>query len=153
MFDVSFTELMTLAVVALVVIGPERLPKVARTVGHLLGRAQRYVNDIKSDIRREVELDELRSLKQEMEGAARKLEDTVRSNVDDLNQSMTEVQQSVEQQGKEINQALQATDAAASAVDAGTENATNISDASPASPEPVVDAASSSEPPTRAADK
>ena len=114
MFDVSFTELLTIAVVALLVIGPERLPKVARTVGHLLGRAQRYVNDIKSDIRREVELDELRSLKQEMEGAARKLEDTVRSNVNELNQGMNEVQQSVAQQGKALTQAYDELDASQS---------------------------------------
>ena len=70
MFDVSLTELMVIGVVALIVIGPERLPKVARTVGHLLGRAQRYVNDVKSDIQREIELDELRKFKSEMETAA-----------------------------------------------------------------------------------
>ena len=70
MFDVSLTELMVIGVVALIVIGPERLPKVARTVGHLLGRAQRYVNDVKSDIQREIELDELRKFKTEMEDAA-----------------------------------------------------------------------------------
>jgi sec-independent protein translocase protein TatB len=68
-FDISFTELMLIGVVALVVIGPERLPKVARTVGHLLGRAQRYVNDVKGDIQREVELEELRKMKEEMEAA------------------------------------------------------------------------------------
>ncbi len=71
MFDVSFTELMVIGVVALIVVGPERLPKVARTLGHLLGRAQRYVADVKSDIRREIELDELRRLKIEMDEAAR----------------------------------------------------------------------------------
>lgn len=70
MFDVSLTELMVIGVIALIVIGPERLPKVARTVGHLLGRAQRYVNDVKSDIQREIELDELRKFKSEMETAA-----------------------------------------------------------------------------------
>ena len=50
MFDIGFSELMLIGIVALIVIGPERLPKVARTLGHLLGRAQRYVNDVKSDI-------------------------------------------------------------------------------------------------------
>ncbi len=70
MFDISFTELMFIGVVALVVIGPEKLPKVARTVGHLVGRAQRYVSDVKGDIQREVELDELRKMKDEMESAA-----------------------------------------------------------------------------------
>ena len=61
MFDIGFSELMVIAVVALIVIGPERLPKVARTLGHLFGRMQRYVNDVKADISREMELDELRS--------------------------------------------------------------------------------------------
>lgn len=74
MFDISFSELMLIGVVALVVIGPERLPKVAKTVGHLLGRAQRYVNDVKGDIQREVELDELRKMKEEMESAARSMQ-------------------------------------------------------------------------------
>ena len=58
MFDIGFSELLVIAVVALIVIGPERLPKVARTVGHLIGRMQRYVNDVKADISREMELDE-----------------------------------------------------------------------------------------------
>ncbi len=78
MFDVSFTELMVIGVVALIVIGPERLPKVARTVGHLLGRAQRYVNDVKSDIQREIELDELRKFKSEMEDAAQDVHTSLR---------------------------------------------------------------------------
>ena len=59
MFDIGFSELMVIAVVALVVLGPERLPKVARTAGHLFGRLQRYVNDVKADINREIELEEL----------------------------------------------------------------------------------------------
>ena len=59
MFDIGFSELLVIAVVALIVIGPERLPKVARTLGHLFGRMQRYVNDVKADISREMELDEL----------------------------------------------------------------------------------------------
>lgn len=76
MFDISFTELMVIGVVALVVIGPEKLPKVARTVGHLLGRAQRYVNDVKGDIQREVELEELRKMKQDMESAAQSMQNS-----------------------------------------------------------------------------
>ena len=62
MFDIGFTEIVVIAVVALIVIGPERLPKTARTLGHLFGRLQRYVNDVKADINREMELDELRKL-------------------------------------------------------------------------------------------
>ena len=62
MFDIAFSEILVIAVVALIVIGPERLPKVARTLGHLVGRMQRYVNDVKSDISREMELEELKKI-------------------------------------------------------------------------------------------
>jgi sec-independent protein translocase protein TatB len=77
MFDIGFSELLVIAVVALLVIGPERLPKVARTAGHLFGRLQRYVNDVKADINREVELDELRKLRVQFEDAARDVEKSV----------------------------------------------------------------------------
>ncbi len=78
MFDIGFSELMVIGVVALLVIGPEKLPKVARTLGHLLGRAQRYVNDVKSDINREIQLDELKKLQSQVTDSARALEDSVR---------------------------------------------------------------------------
>src|SRR4051794_32901945 len=77
MFDIGFSELMVIAVVALIVIGPERLPKVARTLGHLFGRMQRYVNDVKADISREMELDELKKLQAQMQDAARTFEHSV----------------------------------------------------------------------------
>ena len=93
MFDVSFTELLVIGVVALVVIGPERLPKVARTIGHLVGRAQRYVNDVKSDIQREVELDDLRKLKDQMQDAAQ----SVRSTLNETGASLRKPLESVEQ--------------------------------------------------------
>jgi sec-independent protein translocase protein TatB len=79
MFDISFSELMVIAVVALIVIGPQRLPTVARTLGHLFGRMQRYVNDVKADISREMELEELRKLQSSMEDAARSMRDSVES--------------------------------------------------------------------------
>ena len=66
MFDVGLSELMVIAVVALIVIGPERLPKVARTAGLLLGRLQRYVSDVKADINREIQLDELKKMQQQV---------------------------------------------------------------------------------------
>jgi sec-independent protein translocase protein TatB len=78
-FDVGFSELMVIAVVALIVIGPERLPRVARTLGHLFGRLQRYVNDVKADINREIELEELRKFRSTVEDAARGFENTVQS--------------------------------------------------------------------------
>lgn len=77
MFDFSFGELAVIAVVALVVLGPERLPKVARTAGHLLGRARAYANQVKSDIDREVQMDELRKLQQQAQEAARSFETAV----------------------------------------------------------------------------
>lgn len=74
MFDLGFSELMVVALVALVVIGPERLPRVARTMGHLAGRLQRYVADVKADINREVELDELRKMRDSMQSAASEMQ-------------------------------------------------------------------------------
>ena len=97
MFDVSLTELMVIGVVALIVIGPERLPKVARTVGHLLGRAQRYVNDVKSDIQREIELDELRKFKSEMEDAAQGVQQS-------LNDTHASLQEPVQQFRAELDE-------------------------------------------------
>lgn len=78
MFDIGFSELMVIGIVALLVIGPERLPKVARTIGHLLGRAQRYVHDVKSDINREMQLDELKKLQSQVAQSAREMESSVR---------------------------------------------------------------------------
>ncbi len=66
MFDVSFSELLVIAVVALLVIGPERLPKVARTVGAFTGRMQRYMTQIKEEVNREMRFEELQKLQQEI---------------------------------------------------------------------------------------
>lgn len=88
MFDVGFSELMVIAVVALIVIGPERLPKVARTAGHMLGRLQRYVSDVKSDIDREMQLDELKKLQDQVAAEARDMEKQV-------NEQMTSVEASL----------------------------------------------------------
>lgn len=77
MFDIGFSEMVVIAVVALIVLGPEKLPKVARTAGHLLGRLQRYVNDVKSDINREMQLEELKKLQAQVEDSARNIERSV----------------------------------------------------------------------------
>ena len=77
MFDIGFSEIFVIALVALIVIGPERLPRVARALGHLFGRMQRYVNDVKADISREMELDELRKLQTDVQDAARSIEQSV----------------------------------------------------------------------------
>jgi sec-independent protein translocase protein TatB len=81
MFDIGFSEIFVIALVALIVVGPERLPKVARTLGHLLGRMQRYVSDVKADISREMELDELRKLQASVHEAARSIEQSVHKEI------------------------------------------------------------------------
>ena len=93
MFDIGFSELLVIGVVALIVIGPEKLPRVARTVGHLAGRLQRYVSDVKADINREIELDELRKMRDSMQEAASKFETSMQS---ELNKTETELNQVVE---------------------------------------------------------
>lgn len=101
MFDIGFTELMVIAVVALIVIGPERLPKVARTVGLLFGRMQRYVNDVKADISREMALDDLRKLQANIQDTANSLEQSMKQEVgaveSGLNQVADDVQSAVQE--------------------------------------------------------
>jgi len=83
MFDIGFSEMVVCAIVALVVIGPERLPRVARTLGVLFGRLQRYVAQVKSDINREMELAELGKVKSEFENAARSFQAEVHSHANE----------------------------------------------------------------------
>ncbi len=82
MINFGFDKLALIGAVALIVIGPEKLPKVARTVGHLFGKAQRYVADVKAEVNRSIELDELKKMKSEFESAARNVEQTVRNEMD-----------------------------------------------------------------------
>ena len=93
MFDIGFSEMLVCAIVALVVIGPEKLPRVARTVGVLAGRLQRYVADVKADINREIELEELRKMRDSMQQAASSFETSVQS---ELSKTETELNKSVE---------------------------------------------------------
>ena len=81
MFDISFAEILIIAIVALIVVGPQRLPKVARTLGYLFGRAQRYADNIKSDIRHEMELEELKKLKNSMQEARHTFEDAIQQEI------------------------------------------------------------------------
>jgi sec-independent protein translocase protein TatB len=81
MLDLGLTKMALIGVVALVVLGPERLPRVARTAGALFGRAQRYINDVKAEVTREIELEELRRMKTDFESAARNVESTVHETV------------------------------------------------------------------------
>ena len=84
MLDIGVTKLAIIGGIALVVIGPERLPSVARTIGTMLGRAQRYVADVKAEVSRSMELDELKKMKDTVEAAARDVEHTVQTSADDL---------------------------------------------------------------------
>ena len=95
MFGVDFSEMMVIMVVALVVIGPERLPKVARTLGHLWGRAQRYVNGVKADISRDMAVEEFRQLQKQ-----------VQQGVSSAEQAVREAGQSVDQQVQQLNSAV-----------------------------------------------
>lgn len=84
MIDLGISKIALIGAVALIVIGPEKLPRVARTVGTLLGKAQRYVNDVKSEVNRSMELDELRKMKDTVEGAARDVEGSIRTGAQDV---------------------------------------------------------------------
>lgn len=81
MIDFGFDKIALIGAVALIVIGPEKLPKVARTVGHLFGKAQRYVADVKAEVNRSIELDELKKMKSDFEDAARSVEQTVQTEI------------------------------------------------------------------------
>ncbi len=88
MFDVSFSELVIIAVVALIVIGPEKLPKVARTLGALTGRMQRYVAQVKEEVNREVRFQELQQLQQEIKETATKTQTNLQRKADTLTQDL-----------------------------------------------------------------
>jgi sec-independent protein translocase protein TatB len=126
-FDVGFSELMVIAVVALIVIGPERLPRVARTMGHLFGRLQRYVNDVKADINREIELEELRKFKTTFEDAARGFETTV-------NTTVNSVQTEVNKTESELNTLAQGGEPAAPSGPDADPASGSTADAAPAAP-------------------
>lgn len=90
MFDIGFSELMLIALVALIVIGPERLPRVARTAGHLLGRLQRYVGDVKADINREMQIEDLKKLQQQVAEQAKSMELSVTAQMKSVETSLNE---------------------------------------------------------------
>jgi sec-independent protein translocase protein TatB len=121
MFDIAFSELVVIGLVALIVIGPERLPKVARTAGILLGRLQRYVGDVKADINREIQLEELK-----------KMQSDVTAKVRDMEQSVNEQLKTVE---TELNESI----------------ATGIEEKAAASPSPETPAATDTPPEALAA--
>src|SRR5438477_4804924 len=95
MFDVGFSEIMVIAVVALVVLGPEKLPKTARTLGHLFGRLQRYVADVKADINRELALEELKKMQAEVKTAASDFQSSLTTSAQEVEAGVRSVEASL----------------------------------------------------------
>ena len=90
MIDLGGSKIALIGAVALIVIGPEKLPRLARTIGTLLGKAQRYVADVKQEVSRSMELDELKKMKETVEGAARDVENSIQTNASDFEKSWSE---------------------------------------------------------------
>ena len=111
MFDIGFSEIVVIAVVALIVIGPERLPNTARTLGHLFGRLQRYVSEVKADIAREMQLEELKRLQQEVHSAASEIETSVSAMAHEVDTGVRGVE-------AELNATAAPTEAASARADA-----------------------------------
>ena len=91
MIDLGISKMALIGAVALIVIGPEKLPRVARTVGALLGKAQRYVSDVKAEVNRSMDLDELKKMRETVEGAARDVENSIQTSASDFEKSWSEV--------------------------------------------------------------
>ena len=90
MIDLGVSKIALIGAVALIVIGPEKLPRVARTLGTLLGKAQRYVADVKQEVNRSMELDEFKKMKEDVEGAARDVENSIHTSANDFEKSWAE---------------------------------------------------------------
>ena len=96
MIDLGISKMALIGAVALIVIGPEKLPRVARTLGALLGKAQRYVADVKAEVNRSMELDELRKMKDSVESAARDVQQTVQTNASDFEKTWSDTQSDIQ---------------------------------------------------------
>ncbi|WP_431275412.1 Sec-independent protein translocase protein TatB [Variovorax ureilyticus] len=94
MIDLGISKLALIGAIALIVLGPEKLPRVARTVGTLLGKAQRYVNDVKAEVNRSMDLDELRKMKDTVQDAAREVEHSIQSGASELEKQFADIGQS-----------------------------------------------------------
>jgi len=103
MFDLSFFELVVIGVVALVVIGPEKLPKVARTLGALTGRAQRYVAQVKEEVNREVRFEELQQLQNEIQAGVNKTQTTINNEFNQIKDNIVPVMKSIKANNDEPN--------------------------------------------------
>lgn len=90
MIDIGLSKMALIGAVALIVIGPEKLPRVARTVGTLLGKAQRYVSDVKAEVNRSMELDELKKMKDTVENAARDVQSSIQTSASEFEKDWAE---------------------------------------------------------------
>lgn len=106
MFDIAFSELLIVGVIALIVIGPERLPKVARTAGQWLGKLNRYVSQVKQDIDRDIKLDELRKMQQEMKDTVQRYEILAKDGARQVEETVAEETSQI----SKVMQAMSATD-------------------------------------------
>lgn len=104
MFDIGFSELAVIGVVALVVIGPERLPRVARTAGHLLGRFQRYVSQVKTDISREMDIADLKKIQTEVESVAKGIESSVTATFGETQKDLAGAGEEIKKAGEALQQ-------------------------------------------------
>ncbi|HCY15789.1 MAG: Sec-independent protein translocase TatB [Curvibacter sp. GWA2_64_110] len=102
MIDLGISKMALIGAVALIVIGPEKLPRVARTVGTLLGKAQRYVADVKAEVNRSMELDELKKMKDTVEGAARDVESSIQTTSSDFEKSWSEATSGLESSSLDV---------------------------------------------------
>jgi sec-independent protein translocase protein TatB len=137
MFDIGFSEIVVIGVVALVVIGPERLPKAARTLGVLFGRMQRYVSEVKADINREMALDDLKRLQQDVKTAAADLQSSVQQAVGDFQSGVRDIGNELDKTAATAQAAL--ADTAASAAPAADSAAAASESAAAAAPAPVTE--------------
>lgn len=145
MFDIGFSELLLIAIVTLIVVGPERLPKVARTLGLLFGRVQRYVTEVKADINRELKLEELRKLEADMREKARNMEYTMTDEINRTSQEfrqVAEVAQAAGEPAKPASETVAAAEPAPAASEAAPAQVATVSpqlelglDSAPAKPE------------------
>ncbi|MEI6382552.1 MAG: Sec-independent protein translocase protein TatB [Betaproteobacteria bacterium] len=96
MIDLGISKIALIGAVALIVIGPEKLPRVARTIGQLIGKAQRYVADVKAEVNKSMDLDELKKMKETVENAARDVQQSAQTTASDFEKSWSETTASLE---------------------------------------------------------
>lgn len=125
MFDISFSELFLIGIVALVVVGPERLPKVARALGVMVGRAQRYVNDIKVELQREANFDEIKKMQEDARESAMKLEAELKTKAMEYERKFKEAEDTMHVELNEVKKPL------ADKIEPGAEQTEHVAEEDP----------------------